>query len=1047
MRRIVLTLSLLLVSTGLSQWIEDTLILPDRFGVPGNPTTMCFSPIQNRAYVITDLGGILTLDNGTRTKVASLYYRGSPRRRGACYNSREDQVVLPHVPGCQLGFLDCATNRLANSIPFYASLEQSCYNPTAHKVYVGAGPMSEFVSIVDCSNDSLLQNLSVPRPVEYRFGCDPVLNRVYLPVSDSSLVVIDGAGDRICAQVRLPSLGLNCCCNPLRGKVYVGLELNSVAVVDGAADTIRAIVPVPGTPVDVDYNPVTDQTYCCIWDDAVVVLDGASDSIVATIPLAHRPTRVCCSPLTNRVYVLTNSLGWPRPDTVVVIDGTTNTIVAEIEVSPEASDLMCDATGTNLYVASGDDHMVSIVDCTQNRLVASYVTGFQPLGIAYVPVGHKLYCTSAAGRHLVVLDAETHALLKVVELPEWRDFDPFLETGLLYNPLNNRLYVLGYELLSVVDCAGDTVVGAVDVSAIDVEIPAICLATQENKVYVAGEDSLIAIDAATNQVVAGFRTRHNISTGPSLCYNPDANKIYYCGAESLLVIDAATDRILASLSPHGLDEYPLVAYNPANRRVYCVGYETLAVVCGDGDTLIRYITFERGESYGIVVHPDRNKVYFTGSYGFAVLDGCTDSIVKFFPTQGEIVTLLLDPTNDKLYAADEEGPIIVVACATDEVIARLESRFEPTGLALNPVQNRVYVAAYYQSGILVLRDSAPGPTYGWLERKSLPEQPTNKPVKDGGWLAFNRSNGTVYASKGNKTMELYGYSVAANSWRTCTPMPPGPGMKTQHKGAAGCADGSGFVYATKGNNTIEFYAYSAARDSWRRLADVPLGPSGKKVKGGTSMAFVPAGRTDEPSGSVYLLKGYRNEFYRYDVVADTWQSLPSAPATKYDKGSWLCLDPAANKIYCHQAKQHTLSVYDILTRTWTTGLSGMPFVGRTGRNKKSKDGSGAAWLASSIYALKGGNTTEFWRYFPEHDSWQELEPMPLVGSSGKPRKVKAGGAITATDEVLFAFKGNKTSEFWRYTPSPPLYASRFSPLASHLSPLRCSVSVFPNPLR
>ncbi|MEO0077889.1 MAG: T9SS type A sorting domain-containing protein, partial [candidate division WOR-3 bacterium] len=62
-------------------------------------------------------------------------------------------------------------------------------------------------------------------------------------------------------------------------------------------------------------------------------------------------------------------------------------------------------------------------------------------------------------------------------------------------------------------------------------------------------------------------------------------------------------------------------------------------------------------------------------------------------------------------------------------------------------------------------------------------------------------------------------------------------------------------------------------------------------------------------------------------------------------------------------------------------------------------------------------------------------------------KVKAGGAITATDEVLFAFKGNKTSEFWRYMPSPPLYASRFSPLASHLSPLRCSVSVFPNPLR
>jgi hypothetical protein len=43
--------------------------------------------------------------------------------------------------------------------------------------------------------------------------------------------------------------------------------------------------------------------------------------------------------------------------------------------------------------------------------------------------------------------------------------------------------------------------------------------------------------------------------------------------------------------------------------------------------------------------------------------------------------------------------------------------------------------------------------------------------------------------------------------------------------------------------------------------------------------------------------------------------------------------------------------------------------------------------------------------------------LPQFGSTQKNRKVKQGGEIAATADVLYALKGNKTRELWRYVPA------------------------------
>ncbi len=330
---------------------------------------------------------------------------------------------------------------------------------------------------------------------------------------------------------------------------------------------------------------------------------------------------------------------------------------------------------------------------------------------------------------------------------------------------------------------------------------------------------------------------------------------------------------------------------------------------------------------------------------------------------------------------------------------------------------------------------------GWREVNSMPIG-GGRDVKGGGALTVGPSG--VYATKGNKTSEFYFYDYVRDSWTTLQPVPAGREGKPCDKGCRIASDGGDNVYLVKGNNTLGFFRYSLADSTWTQLEDVPLGTTGKKVKGGTDMVFVPEGTTEESrnqgfedcgfgdtirnpradfgyvsvklnAGYVYLLKGYKNEFHRFNTTTGRWETMLPAPGAvqKWDKGSFLVYDNG-HTIYAHKSKYNELWRYDCDSARWGAQLTGMPLYNSAGKKKKSKDGGAGAWFQGGIYALKGGNTQEFWRYFAARDSWAELETLPLVGSSQRKKKVKDGGDLVSCAYALWALKGNKSREFWRY---------------------------------
>jgi hypothetical protein len=342
-------------------------------------------------------------------------------------------------------------------------------------------------------------------------------------------------------------------------------------------------------------------------------------------------------------------------------------------------------------------------------------------------------------------------------------------------------------------------------------------------------------------------------------------------------------------------------------------------------------------------------------------------------------------------------------------------------------------------------------TDGW---RSEPTVPGAARVQAGGGLAFCADNGLIYEMKGNKTLEFASYNPEDSTWTALAPIPAGE-KPVRYGGSI--AAGAGKVFITKGNNTLEFCRYDIAAGAWLpATVTVPIG-WGDKVKGGTSMVFVHKADGD----FVYLLKSGWCEFYKYDVARDTFVPAVCAPigyGGQYGPGSWIAYD-GSRYIYCHKAKSGELYKYDVLLDNWTTSiLSPMPLAGDSAGRlwKPVADGSSAAWGNGALYAFKGGNTQQFWKYLPPPmDTWTELSSIPRASpSGGHGRKVKAGAALVyyPNDGVLYAMKGNRSNQFWMYRPGAGAeYPTRPEPdgVAASGKPAigDSRLSISPNPLK
>ncbi|MEO0103484.1 MAG: SBBP repeat-containing protein [candidate division WOR-3 bacterium] len=302
---------------------------------------------------------------------------------------------------------------------------------------------------------------------------------------------------------------------------------------------------------------------------------------------------------------------------------------------------------------------------------------------------------------------------------------------------------------------------------------------------------------------------------------------------------------------------------------------------------------------------------------------------------------------------------------------------------------------------------------GWYRKQDV--SGAQKPVKSGG--ALGALGDKVYALIGNNTRDLMAYYVNGDSWKKKSEVPLSsltPKKKNVKKGAAITTDGK-YLYIVKGNNTKEFWRYYPEGDSWKEY-EVPFS---KGIKG-SSMTF-------DGDSFVYVICGSNNaEWKRFNIYTEQFEECnpPSLPANKWKTGSWIVY--VNDTIYGLRVGGKINEFYMIPIGGQGVKKKEMPLFGSTKKKKKAKEGSAGAYNPNDnlIYALKGGNTLEFFAYDLRKDTWMIREDVGQP--TGTPsKKVKGGGALTYSEEAkgLFAFIGNGINEFWLYIPADKFLAN------------------------
>jgi hypothetical protein len=166
----------------------------------------------------------------------------------------------------------------------------------------------------------------------------------------------------------------------------------------------------------------------------------------------------------------------------------------------------------------------------------------------------------------------------------------------------------------------------------------------------------------------------------------------------------------------------------------------------------------------------------------------------------------------------------------------------------------------------------------WETLPSAPGGPSGKVYKSGSGIVYYPDDkdaglGRIFVLKGSYN-EFFAYDIATASWATRCSLPRSgrSGKKTKARDGAGLARFRQSIYALKGNNTLEFWIHNVPTDIWTQGRDIAAGPYGKGVKAGGSI-------TCTEDGWIYVTKGNNtDEFYTHAPLGSDYYGPRPTPA-------------------------------------------------------------------------------------------------------------------------------------------------------------------------
>jgi YVTN family beta-propeller protein len=275
--------------------------------------------------------------------------------------------------------------------------------------------------------------------------------------------------------------------------------------------------------------------------NSVAVFDVPSTFQLGTpIAVGSGPVGIGLSPNGTLAYVA-NYDG----NTVSVINTTNNSIVATVPVGSSPLGVAVTPNGSFAYVANNFSNNVSVISTASNTVVATAAVGSIPSFVAITPDGKFAYVTNQTSSNISVISTASNTVVATISLSAG-------PVGLAITPNGSFVYatVPGTNSVAVISTASNTVVATIPVGAAPVRIS---ITPDGTTAYVSNQNSgdvVSVIDLASNTVITNVLTG---STPYGSAVTPDGafDWVIDAGSGQISVISTATNTVTATLPLSG----------------------------------------------------------------------------------------------------------------------------------------------------------------------------------------------------------------------------------------------------------------------------------------------------------------------------------------------------------------------------------------------------------------------------------------------------------------------------------------------------------------
>jgi hypothetical protein len=689
--------------------IPDTILLPDSLGPLRPGYHLAFGSSTDNIYVASESSDILVVDGNTFQRSKRIN-TGTPVG-GALLVSQHNKLYCSYPQQGRLGVVDCATNTVVGSVQVGTRPTSLCYSSGSDKLYCG-DTIDCTVSVVDCSSNTVLEVVPVGESLT-DMVYDPTTNKVYAATRDA-VRAISCFADSVVATLSGIRSARCLCVHKRRQKLYAlaGPYGETAYVVSTPTDSLIGAKRWIGSLLPrLACNEATDRLYAVGNDYYIYEFDCSGDTGTRSRDMSPYvpPSAIACDTVHNRLHYL--SVG----GTLVELDGTTMDFISEtgtqydnrhsypgvLEPDPLRHRMMCACGSAEAALLAVFDH----------KSDSTYARGAVPL--CGWEIEHAMSHNPATGRLYARWGTSLGGVGVIAELTNQVVIQAFLSQAygaaeMAYSRTSNKFYFRGAHGLGVMDGAGDSLLGFIDIGDCRWD-PLPCWCPDGNKVYCFAREGarlyVAVVDCCTDSVVRTIdvydlvRRFEHLDDGRMLCN-------YGSG---LVLIDCQTDSILVDSA---IESPFAIAHTGDGEKTYLARNHRLEVRSSSSLSLLATIDWPYFDPVNLmrtffVCSDTTRKLYWFAGDSVLAIDATCDTITARMATR---VTggVSLDHTGRYLFCVSYIDTCLRVYDTQSDNLAALYEHLPAwsSSVTANPEQRRIYVGC--RDLILVYPDAPPG---------------------------------------------------------------------------------------------------------------------------------------------------------------------------------------------------------------------------------------------------------------------------------------------------------------------------------------------------